>query len=84
MGFDLPKLLGGSGALLGLADLFETMVKQSVISQRTDIKIHQSHTLIIVGVKENHVVAITDEEPVVVGMIHNDLVDVVEHNVGYR
>ena len=52
--------------------------------ERVGIGFHEAAAFIIIGVEKKHVVAKADEEPVGVVASEDCLVDVVEHDVGYK
>ena len=79
MGLDFPKI-----ATRAFSHALEGVEVESVGSQGFCIDIHETTTFGKIGVEKEHIVAIAYEESVWVVASENCLVDVVEHDVGYK
>ena len=79
MGLDFPKV-----ATRAFGHALEGVEVESVGRQGFYIDIHETTAFGIIGVEKEHIVAIAYEESVGVVASEDCLVDVVEHDVGYK
>ena len=75
MGLDFPETPKvGEG--------FEVMIMELMVSERLGIGLYESLTLGLIGVEQNHIIAIADEEALGIIGGNNGLINIVEHDIG--
>ena len=79
MGLDVPEFLARA-----IRHALKGMVEEPVGIERIGIGIHKPTAFGVISVKQYHVIAIANEQTVLVVGLCKDAVDIIEHDIGYE